>query len=390
MRRVDVLENNEDLAKRANGDRQSSLVTLIKRVNKLCFFSVVVPTLVAAVYFGLIAADVYVSESRFVLRSPEKQTLSTLGALLQGAGFTRAQDDTYTVHDYILSRDALHQLEMQYGLSKLFGSDKVDVVSRFGGLDWDRSFEAFWRYYQKRIVVVDVDASSSITTLTVRAFSSEDAHRINETLLEMSEALVNKLNIRGRQDLVRFAAAEVATAEQKAKSASLAVSRFRDQKGVFDPTGQSALGLQLVSKLQDELIATKNQLVQIQTLTRDNPQVPVLRKRMESLQADIARETAKVAGAGGSLSNKAAEFERLKLESLFADKQLATALTSLEQARNEAQRKQFYLERIVQPGKPDTAMEPRRFRAVLTTWVLGMIAWGVLSILVAGIREHHD
>lgn len=376
-------------SKEDKGTRRSSFAR-VSGVNKLFVLCVILPTLLAALYFGLAASDVFISESRFVLRSPEKQTLTGIGALLQGSGFSRAQDDTYTVHDYILSRDALRQLEDQFGISKSYSSDKVDVVSRFGGLDWDRSFEALWRYYQRRIISVELENSSSISTVTVRAFSSDDAFRLNEGLLEMSEALVNKLNVRGRQDMIRFAAAEVAIAEQKAKAAALAVSRFRDQKGVFDPSGQSALGLQLVAKLQDELIATKNQLVQIQTLTKDNPQIPALRKRVESLQSDIASETAKVAGAGGSLANKVADYERLRLESGFADKQLATALTSLEQARNEAQRKQFYLERIVQPNKPDVAVEPRRIRNVVATFLLGLIFWGILSIVVAGVKEHDD
>jgi capsular polysaccharide transport system permease protein len=54
----------------------------------------------------------------------------------------------------------------------------------------------------------------------------------------------------------------------------------------------------------------------------------------------------------------------------------------------EALRQQLYLERIVQPNLPDYAMEPRRLRSVLVVFVLGMMAWGVLSLLVAGIREH--
>lgn len=361
----------------------------VKGIDKLFVLSVFLPAILSILYFGLVASDIYVSESRFVLRSPEKQTLNTLGALLQGAGFTRAQDDTYTVHDFILSRDALRQLESKFAVSKSYGHENVDIFNRFGGLDRDRSFEALWRYYQKR-VVVDVDSSSSISTLTVRAFSAEDAYQINESLLEMSEALVNRLNVRGRQDLIKFALAEVSSAEQKAKTAALAVSQFREKRGVFDPSGQSALGLQLVSKLQDELIATKNQLIQIQTLTKDNPQIPALRKRVESLQLDIVRETAKVAGASGSLSNKVADYERLKLESAFSDKQLATALASLEQARNEAQRKQFYLERIAQPNKPDIAIEPRRIRSIFTSVVLGLMSWGILVILRAGVHEHND
>jgi len=36
------------------------------------------------------------------------------------------------------------------------------------------------------------------------------------------------------------------------------------------------------------------------------------------------------------------------------------------------------------------AMEPRRLRAILATFLLGMIVWGILTILIAGIREHRD
>jgi capsular polysaccharide transport system permease protein len=46
------------------------------------------------------------------------------------------------------------------------------------------------------------------------------------------------------------------------------------------------------------------------------------------------------------------------------------------------------LERIVQPNQPDIAIEPRRFRAVVIVLLLGLLAWGIMSLLVASIREH--
>jgi capsular polysaccharide transport system permease protein len=315
--------------------------------------------------------------------------VTALGAFLQGTGFSRSQDDTYTVHDYIQSRDALRELETRFGVSKSFGSAQVDPFSRFAGIDPDNSFEALHRYYQKQLSLA-VDSVSSITVLRTSAFNAKDAQSINEKLLELSEQLVNQLNQRGRQDMIQFASAEVAAAEASAKSATLAVSNFRTQKGVFDPERQSALQLQLVSKLQDELIATKTQLAQIRDLTRENPQIPSLQKKLEQLQIEIGAETAKVAGGDRSLSNKSAEYERLSLERAFADKQLAAALTSLEQARNEAQRKQLYLERIVQPSLPDVAVEPRRLRNVVATFALGLVAWGVIGMLLAGVREHQQ
>jgi capsular polysaccharide transport system permease protein len=324
-----------------------------------------------------------------VVRSPDKRSVTGLGALLQGAGFSRAQDDGYAVRDYILSRDALQKLESKYSISKSYSSKNIDLFNRFGGFDHDYSFEALLRYYLKH-VTVESDSLSSISTLTVRAYTNDEAFRINENLLEASEALVNQLNERGRQDMIRFATHEVVSTKEHALAAALAVSNYRNQNHLFDPAKQTTLQLQMISKLQDQLITAKSQLKQIQALTPNNPQIAALQGVTISLQASIDSETAKVAGSGSSLSHKSVEYERLNLESIFADKQLAIAFTSLEQARNEAQRKQFYLERIVQPNKPDVAMEPWRIRNIFATFMLGLILWGVLSMLLAGVREHQD
>lgn len=362
----------------------------LKRINWLFVATVVVPTAVALLYFGLLASDVYISESRFVVRSPQRnQPITGLGSLIQGAGFARSQDDSYTVHDYIHSRDALRELDRAFNVKQAYGSPAVDLFSRFGGLDMDPSFENLHRYYRKRVTVA-LDQLSSISTLRTSAFAAEDAFRYNEKLLEMSEKLVNQLNERGRLDLVRFAAAEVEEAEKKARAATLAVAAFRGEKNVFDPERQSGLQLQGVAKLQDELIATRAQLAQVRALSPGNPQIPALEQRAASIQRAIDSETAKVAGGDRSLSQKSAEYERLALERGLAEKQLAAALASLEQARNEAQRKQLYLERIVQPSKPDVAVEPRRLRNIFATFLLGLVAWGILTMLIAGIREHQD
>ncbi len=96
----------------------------------------------------------------------------------------------------------------------------------------------------------------------------------------------------------------------------------------------------------------------------------------------------KVTGNSRSLAQSAIQFERLMLENEFANKQLTATLASLEQARNEAQRKQAYVERIVEPNLPDAPMEPRRLRGIIATLVLSLLAYGILRMLLAGIREH--
>jgi capsular polysaccharide transport system permease protein len=64
-------------------------------------------------------------------------------------------------------------------------------------------------------------------------------------------------------------------------------------------------------------------------------------------------------------------------------------MTSLQSAEDEAQRKQAYIERIAAPSRPDKAAEPRRLRGIFTTFLLGLVAWGIIRLLLAGLREHH-
>ena len=95
-------------------------------------------------------------------------------------------------------------------------------------------------------------------------------------------------------------------------------------------------------------------------------------------------------GARGSLSARAPEFEQLALESSIADKELGATLAELDAARRDAERQQLYLERLVRPSLPDDSLLPKRFRSIFTVFVVGLILWGVLSLVLASIREHDE
>jgi Capsule polysaccharide export protein len=369
--------------------KKKGLVERVRGINRIFALTVVVPTTIAVVYFGLIASDIYVSESRFVVRSAQRQSqTSVVGALLQGTGFSRAQDDTYPVIDYIQSRDALKELNQGDYIADAYGNHG-DLLSHFSR-SLDGSFEALWKYYGKHIVTVDLDSTSAITTLQIRGYTADDAEKINEKLLEMSERLVNRMNSRAAADTVQFAQAQVDIAAAKAKDAAAALATYRNSYTVFDPDRQSALQLQQVTALQAQLFAAQTQLIQLQSIAPQNPQIPVLKTSIATLEKQIEGANGGVTGGKNSLSNKAAMYARLQLDSQFADKQLASAMAALESARAEAQRKQLYLERLVQPNTPDVAIEPKRLKSIFEVFALGMIVWGVLSLLLAGVREHHD
>ena len=361
----------------------------VSKIRPLFLATVIIPTIMAILYFGVFASDVYISESRFVVRSPDKPSTTGLGVLLKSTGFGNAGDEIYAAQDFMMSRDALQALNKKSAFVNAYTAPSVSFFDRFNSLGFGGTFEDLYKYYEKK-VKVNQDTTSSIVTLNVRAYTAKDAQRFNEQLLEMAEATVNRLNARGRQDLIRFAEKEVTDAKSQSQDAAVALSVFRNQEGVVDPEKQATVQLQMISKLQDELIVTRTQLRELRAFAPQNPQIEVLAARASGLSAEINEQLGMVAGDKKSLSSRAAQYQRLWLESQFADKQLASAMASLEEARNEARRKQAYVERIVQPNLPDDSLEPRRIRGIIATFVLGLATWGILSMLIAGMREHRD
>ena len=359
------------------------------RRHALFFVFVVLPTVLSLLYFGIFASDVYISESKFVVKSPERPTVTGLGSLLSGAGFSNANEEIHGAQTFALSRDALRAVNKNEEFRKAYTRPLISIFDRFDPLGFSGSFESLYKYFTGKVNLA-VDSSTSITTLTVKAYTPQDAKRFNEELLELSEAKVNELNTRGREDLVRFAQTDVDLAQQRARRAAIALAAFRNQAQVVDPEKQAAVQMQMISKLQDELIATRTQLLQVQQLAPDNPQIPALRTKIANLSRQIGAESGRMAGGTHSLATSAPEYQRRQVESQVADKQLASALASLEDARNEARRKQVYVERVVQPNLPDAALEPRRIRSIIATFILGIIAWGVVTMLFAGVREHMD
>ena len=377
------------VAETDSGKARQTLMSRMKRMGLLFWLTVVAPTALAVLYFGLFASDVYISESRYVVRSPEKPQKAGIGMLLGSAGFGAASEEVRAAQGFIQSRDALRAINADEFARKAWGRDSVSVFDRFNPLGWSGSFEDLYKYYEGKVDAA-YDSETGITVLTVRAFSAGEAQAINARLLQNAEKLVNQLNERGRTDLVRFAEQEVAEAKTQAANAAQELAAYRNRKGVIDPERQAAVQLQMISKLQDELIGARMQLLQLTRAAGENPQIPLLKVRIAGLEKAIKEELGEVAGSDGSLSATAAEYQRLQVQREFADQQLGLSLAALQDPRNEARRQGAYVERVAQPSLPDDALEPRRLRGILATLVIGLVAWSILTLLLAGVREHRN
>jgi capsular polysaccharide transport system permease protein len=345
------------------------------------------PTALTAIYYFLIAAPMYVSEAEFVVRSPSHPQIGSLAGLLQGTGIAKAPDDVYSVNDFIQSRDAITALEKDIDLRGLFGRPEADYLARYPNLFYDRTGEEFYKYYQKR-VSADYDTTTQMITVTVKAFTAQDAQKLASLLIQESEALVNRLNERAHDNAIRDAEKDVKLAEDHVVEAQQNMLGYRTREKLLDPGKSSGVIFETVAKLQGELVATQMQLAEIEHGSPDSPIKSELQTRISTLQQQVQNQKSKLTGSDGSMAPKIPEYEQLMLQQEFASKELASTMASLESARAEARRQQIYLDRVVEADLPDKSMYPKRLISVLIVFVSCFLAYSIGSLLLAGVREH--
>lgn len=374
--------------------RRPSLWSRARR--KLGFILVVVvPTLVASGYYVFYAADQYMSDAMFVVRG-QSQSASALSTILTSTtGIGRSEDDTYAVQDFMTSRDALEELVRDNDIRAVFNRPEADALARFprqflplgDNSLWGNSFEHFYEYYQKH-VTVELDSTTGVSTMKIRSFRPDDSQKIANALLAAAERLVNRMNERQRETVMGDARKELKLAEGRVEAIAADIAKFRNQQEVVDPTKQSAAMLQSLTVLQDTLIKTKLQLAQIMSSSRQSPLIPEYQQRVVAMQGQIDEAKRRITGVDGSMVPKMTTYDLLTLRREFADKQLASATASLEQARQKAEQKQIYVETIVRPNEADYPAYPRKIASIALVFFGSLGAFGLLSLIAAGAREH--
>ncbi len=369
---------------------RSALSALAKWIGKRRWFTlfVIAPTILSAFYYGLLASDVYVSEARFVIKNPDQKRpqLSSLANLVQTTGLSSGQEQANEILEFVRSRDALRELERSDGIRARF-STHGDFLSRFPLPFQEGNFENLFKYYGK-MVDARLDSESGTAVLTVKAFTPDDAYAINSHLLNLSEALVNQLNVRAEHKAVAEAQAQVDLAVDRAKRARVALASYRNSQALIDPAKQATGALQISDSLIATRAALQAQLDEMARVAPANPSIPALRNQINAISAQIASQDSRVVGAGDGIASKLGGYENLLVEQEFATQSLNVANAALVQARNEAQRQQFYLVRIVDPNRPDMPLLPRRLLSIIVVAAALTCLYFVAWMLIVGILEH--
>jgi capsular polysaccharide transport system permease protein len=347
------------------------------------------PTLLAIIYYGFIASPIYVSESKFIIKAPGEKGVPSLSlaSLIQSSGSSSGKEQTQEVLEYVRSRNALRDVENTIGFRSRYSDRGADILTKFPQPFQDGSFENLYRYYSDT-VSANMDQESGLATIEVQALTPQDAYKINGKLLDLSEQFVNRLNARAETRAIAEAEERVATAEARVANARVALSAYQNQQDLIDPAKQATGVLDVSNKLTADQAALGAQLELMRRVAPRNPAIPALRSRIIAIQRQIAAQTGRAVGTPTGIASKLASYEKLSAEQEFATQMLTAADAALEQARAEAQKQQFYLERVVEPGLPDAPTLPHRLKKILVMFASAISLYFVGWMVVVGILEH--
>ena len=357
------------------------------RWEKEAIACIIAPTALVAVYCAFIASPMYISETQFAVRTGVEQPVGVdiASALFKTASTTT--QDAEVVNAYIRSPDVFEALDKKFQLVTHYSSSQWDWFSRLTSSPtlWDK--QSFWNCVAKPVV----DTDTGILTFKVRAYSPEMAHNISKEVLRQSEALVNEMNERARQDALKLAEAEVKVAQQRVAKAQQALTDFRSAHAELDPQA-TATGLQsLVFELEGQRAALTAEISDAESyMSKNAPELSRMKSKLAAVEKQLSQERSRLVGKEQpqALNAWVSEYESLMIESEFARKQLTAAMTAVEAARATLLTKTRYIVAIEEPTLPDESRYPRTWIATICAFLGLSLLYGLVRLIIASIREH--
>lgn len=354
---------------------------------------VLLPVLASASYLYLRAADQYASKLGFTVRSEDVSSgaAAILGGLSSlGVGGSTSQDGDI-LYEFIRSQNMVETIDERLDLRALY-SRHLDSDPLMGFDPEGSTIEDLTDYWQ-RMVRISYDASAGMMELRVLAFDPAEAKLIAEAIFDEASKKINSLSDIARDDAMRYARDDLATAVERLKTAREALTAYRVQNQIVDPAADVEGQMGLLNRLQGQLAQSLIELDLLDGNTRgDDPRLSQAQRRIAVIEQRIAEERLKF-GSGGMVeggenyATTISNFERMSVDSQFAERAYIAALATYDGALAEANRQSRYLAAYISPTQAERSQFPQRGLIVGLVALFSFLMWSILSLVYYSLRD---
>lgn len=352
---------------------------------------VALPTTISGLYLWLVASDQYTSTVAFSVRKEGMAAASgeLFGGLGKLAGMS-STSDTDILYAYLRSEDIVARMDEKIDLRTRFAKRwPKDPVFAFNP---SKPLEKLTKYWLRQASIV-YDSSSRLISVTVSAFTPEDAYDIARAAFDESSRTINRLSDIAREDGTRAARAELDRAQTRLTEARQAMTAFRMDTQIVDPQADLAGQMGVLNSLQAQLAEQMIALDMLHENARPGDQrIIQAKQRIAAIRARIEEERAKFntpgAGPGGkSYAEMMADYEKLRVALEFAEASHRSAQVAYEMASAEAERQSRYLAAHIEPKIAQSSTEPRRFYLLFSTFGGLILLWGIMLLVYYSVRD---
>jgi capsular polysaccharide transport system permease protein len=361
------------------------------KVKNLFVGMVLIPMLLAIVYYAVLAVNRYESSAQVVVRQSNGDAQSMVPglALLMSGVNPASREETVYLREFIVSPDMLKVLE-----------DK---------LQWTQHFSAQWRdplywtnseapledrlVFYRRLVNVYYDELTGLLTVNVEALEPEFAQQVLAEILAESERFVNEFSHSMARDQLRFAESELILAKKLYEDKKQVMLQFQSRSKLL--SGQTSIESRaaIISTLEADITREKASLTALlASLSVNSPQVRQQQIKISALAQQLEAEKRFMLSTNTNdrLNVVAAEFRNLEIDVVIAEETYKAGVAAVQNARVEASKKIRSLVRVVTPNMPEAAVYPRRLYGLFTLFIGLLLVYGITRFVVATIKDHRD
>ncbi|WP_347312615.1 sugar transporter [Defluviimonas sp. SAOS-178_SWC] len=355
---------------------------------------VLLPLALVVAYLFLIAEDQYSSTVGFTVRREEGADAAAglMGGLASFVG-TSSSSEADILYEFIQSQEIVEAVNARIDLRAMYSAHwPGDPIFALNPSDSIEDLLSYWR----RMVRISYDQSTRLIELRVLAFTPEDARTIGNEILIESQKKINDLNTAAREDVMRYANADLEVALTRLKASREAMTNFRTRTQIVDPESDIQGRMGVLNNLQQQLAQAliEYDLLAVQTENAKDPRIAPAQRRIEVIRERIAAErqifataSSEVGELGEEYPKLIAEYESLSVDREYAERSYTIALAAVDVARAEASRQSLYLAPFIRPTLPETSEYPQRFVLSGLAALFLFLAWAIVTLVYYSVRD---
>lgn len=342
----------------------------------------------SAFYIAFIKTEFFKSEAVIAIRNLDGQSATTSILGLINATSNGDSLDISTLEEYLRSYEMYDKVNEKFALNELYNSFELDPLQRLYNFS---SYEAYVETYNKYLQISN-EVGSSLVKIGFLHVDNNKAKEIVNFLVEQTELKLNEYNRLVAKKKLSFIEDETKKNREILDKSIDLLKKYQDKSIMIDPNKNVSTNESILSTLRAQLVTKQQELAKIsEYLTNNSFEIINLKREISEIEKTIKKISLEQTNEDkNSLNKNIFDFGKLKFQVELNTEIYKQSLAQLQSAKLKVGQESKMLQVLVNANVPTSYYEPQKIREIITVACVLMLAYGIILMLRAIIRDHEE